>query len=31
MRFTVFDTAWGTLAMGVALTLVLLALLRFLA
>jgi hypothetical protein len=31
MRFTVFDTAWGTLATGVALTVLLVALLRVLA
>ena len=31
MKFTVFDTAWGTLAMGVALTLMLVVLLRVLA
>ena len=31
MKFTVFDTAWGTLAMGVVLTLVLVVLLRMVA
>jgi hypothetical protein len=30
MRFTAFDTAWGTLALGIALTLALVALLRIL-
>jgi hypothetical protein len=31
MKFTLFDTAWSTLALGVALTLALAALLRMLA
>ena len=31
MKFTVFDTEWGTLAMGVVLTLVLVVLLRVVA
>lgn len=31
MRFTLFDTAWGPLTMGIVLTVVLVALLRVLA